>query len=50
MGVDWNNPHFAENFSELAALAKAANLNCLEAISAKRATPDAATFIGSGKC
>jgi GTP-binding protein HflX len=49
VGVDFGEPHFAEHFDELAALAQSAGLDVAARLCARRQTPQAAYLIGTGK-
>ncbi len=49
VGVDFGKDDFAASFDELSQLALSAGAEVITSISCKRASPDAALFIGSGK-
>ncbi len=49
MGVDFGAPGFDAALDELALLTKTAGMNPVERLVCRRAAPDAALFVGSGK-
>ncbi|MCA1925567.1 MAG: GTPase HflX [Thiobacillus sp.] len=49
VAVDFGSPDFPEGLAELRLLASGAGLEVLDEITGKRARPDAALFVGSGK-
>ncbi len=49
VGIDFGDTDFAANLEELSLLSKSAGAVPIVTISGKRATPDAALFVGSGK-
>jgi GTP-binding protein HflX len=49
VGVDFGHPDFVASLDELVQLAQSAGAETVTTISCKRASPDAAFFIGSGK-
>lgn len=49
VGVDFNTPHFDAGLIELGLLAQTAGLQPVAQLVCKRAAPDAALFVGSGK-
>ena len=49
VGVDFGKGDFAESLDELSLLAQSAGATPVVTITGKRASPDAATYIGSGK-
>ncbi|MEO8250225.1 MAG: GTPase HflX [Burkholderiales bacterium] len=49
VGVDFGAPHFDVDLEELGLLAQTAGMRPVARIACKRAAPDAALFVGSGK-
>lgn len=49
IGLDFGDPDFSESFEELRLLASSAGAQALLEFTGKRAKPDAALFVGSGK-
>ncbi len=49
VGVDFGEPNFDQDLSELGLLAKTAGLVPVARVTCKRKAPDAALFVGSGK-
>lgn len=49
VAIDFGEPDFADSLAELRLLAKGAGLTVLGEVTGRRARPDAALFIGSGK-
>ncbi|MCP5277346.1 MAG: GTPase HflX [Thiobacillus sp.] len=47
--IDFGDPDYAENLNELKLLATSAGLDVVGLVEGKRAKPDAALFVGSGK-